>query len=133
MRHIDRKLFKENQKLGPKKKGSPGTTVVKMIPFDKERKFSQPSFVLETYSLKFQIEPLDLERQSHDIAKDTPFSDFSILSKGVGVSLASEIFLRAPPSKNFKMHPKIGACGGLPFNSSYRCRVQGVESKTINI
>ena len=28
MRHIDRKIFKEKQKLSPKRKGSPGTTVV---------------------------------------------------------------------------------------------------------
>ena len=50
-----------------------------------------------------------------------------------GVSLASEIFLRALPSKNLKIHPKIGACGGLLVNSSYRYKVQVAESKRINI
>ena len=41
--------------------------------------------------------------------------------------------LRTPPSEKLKIHPKIGACGGLLFNSSYKCRVQVVESKKINI
>ena len=70
---------------------------------------------------------------SHDIAKDTPpllglFHTFE-----GGVSLASEIFLRDPPSENLKIHPKIGACGGIPLNSSYRYRVKIVESKKIDI
>ena len=50
-----------------------------------------------------------------------------------GVSLASEIFLRASPSENLEIHPKIGACGGLLFNSPYRYKVQVVESKKISI
>ena len=55
---------------------------------------------------------IPLYTQCHDITKNTPFSDFFILLKGV--SLASEIFLRATPSENLKYTPKSALAAGSP-------------------
>ena len=60
-------------------------------------------------------------------AKDTPpllglFDGFE-----GGESLALQIFLRASPSKNLRIHPKIGACGGLLCNLPYKVLSQLVK------
>merc|ERR1712035_136758 len=49
-----------------------------------------------------------------------------MVSKG-GVSLALQIFLRASPSKSLRIHPKIGACGGLLCNLPYKVLSQLVK------
>ena len=60
---------------------------------------------------------------SHDIAKDTPLLGLFHTFEG-GVSLASEVFLRAPPSGNLKYTPKSAPAAGYssipPVGTKYK-------------